>query len=206
MISRASQISLLYGCVAIFACLAIGFPTFFAGCHDGSGGCSNIKPVTITIVGYKTKPVNCDNKDHSKSCYQSYAMGEYGMANATCALKYGDPKRKESAAKRSTKKHYKLRHEYDVYHQKGTNSCESKQDLLILWIIGIVFLSFAGCFLLCLPCSCCDVPDNTNIKISPNGTNSTNHPGPSELELPARGVQDLLPNLGLDRMSLESIL
>jgi hypothetical protein len=112
----------------------------------------------------------------------------YGRANVTCEVKYGNVRQQESQAKRTVKNHYKLDHEYNVYHRRGTSTCQSKQELITLWIVGVIFLSLTGCLIPLLIRWVWIEMNDQAMKISPQGAISTNHPNPPQLEQSGRGA------------------
>lgn len=150
--------------------LSIGLGTYFSGCDPNlQPNCGAYKVEDTTITSYKTTTnnccvsshrdcsSNCDNQNHCSCttvcdqyeiCYDSFAIGTYGIANETCTFDAANDVSSESVALADAEAKYPLGEQQEMYVKKTSGSCSTAAELRALALTGVIFLCLSFVMLL----------------------------------------------------------
>jgi hypothetical protein len=155
----------MFGCIICLAVISfiIGLPTFLFGCNTSvSKECIGYNIfngiVYKTVINEETCSsciIYYDNGIcqiyNDYSCWDAYVYAHYinnnNQTTSSCKLQTAFSESSEYNAEKSLDIYY-IGENVNWYKKKGTNECEINVNLLTLWYVGVVFLSFTGLMIL----------------------------------------------------------
>lgn len=152
---------LLIGCLIICSC--IGLITFLLGCNQSSDFCPNYNPYQGYVYKrYITEHTcsKCSRRDSKNKCvtyyfYQCYnayvyATQKININNQTSNICYIQTDTNDNSLSNAQESisSYEIGKKINWMQIKNTDECKLINDVIILWYVGVVFLSLSGLILL----------------------------------------------------------